>query len=173
MNGRSVKNLTDLIVRSATDSDRSDLRAALVELQEHERRHSATRMPGEAIADAYLAWMLDRVETASGAVFIAEVDDAFAGFAAGWVENDHYVEETPDSNRYGLLSDLYVLPAFRRLGAAMQLLDALEAHLARAGVTRIRVSALAANSEARATYARASYAPHEVVYEKVVRTMTD
>ena len=83
-------------IRAATPSDRVDLRAAVVELQEHERRLSATRLPGDAMADAYLEWMLDRVETASGAVLVVEVDGVFAGFAAGWVEEDESLAETPE-----------------------------------------------------------------------------
>ncbi len=160
-------------IRAATPSDRVDLRAAVVELQEHERRLSATRLPGDAMADAYLEWMLDRVETASGAVLVVEVDGVFAGFASGWVEEDESLAETPDSNHYGLVSDLCVLPASRGRGAAQLLLQALEAHLALSGVARIRVGALAANSAARAVYERSGYAPYEVVYEKVVPTKSD
>jgi ribosomal protein S18 acetylase RimI-like enzyme len=155
------------VIRPAIESDRKALRAAIVELQEHERRLSDTRLPGEAMADAYLAWMLERAE-AGGAVFVAEIDGAFAGFAAGWVEENTSLAETADTERYGFVSDLCVLPAFRRRGLAGLLIAALEAHLARAGVARVRLYVLAANEEARAAYERAGYAPYEVVYEKTV-----
>ena len=157
------------VVRPAFESDRLALRTAIVELQEHERRLSDSRLPGEAMADAYLAWILDRAGTARGAVFVAEVDGAFAGFAAGWVEENASLAETADSSRCGFVSDLCVLPAFRGQGVAQRLLEALEAHLRRAGVTRVRLYVLAANEEARVTYERAAYAPYEVVYEKAVR----
>jgi len=156
------------VVRPATGFDRDRLRAAIVELQEHERRLHDTRPPGEAMADAYLAWMLERAATAGGAVFVAEVDGAFAGFAAGWVEESASLAETPDSNRFGFASDLCVLPAFRGRGVAGLLLAALEAHLARAGVARVRLYVLATNASARAAYERAGYRPYEVVYEKTV-----
>jgi ribosomal protein S18 acetylase RimI-like enzyme len=107
-----------------------------------------------------------RAGTARGAVFVAEVDGAFAGFAAGWVAENESLAETADSNRCGFVSDLCVLPAFRGQGVAQRLLAALEANLASADVSRIRLYVLAANEEARATYERAGYAPYEVVYEK-------
>ena len=40
--------------------------------------------------------------------------------------------------------------------------------MARTGVTRIRLSALAANAPARSAYERAGYLLYEVVYEKPV-----
>src|SRR5271165_1485599 len=151
-----------LTIRPATPSDRRRLRAAVVELHEHERRLHNSRLPGEETADAYLAWMLAEARH-GGAVLIAEAGGAFAGFAAGWIARDNFIEETPDSNRYGLVSDLCVLPAFRGRGIAARLLGAVEAGLRRGGVSRIRLSTLAANNAARTVYERSGYAPYEVV----------
>jgi GNAT superfamily N-acetyltransferase len=156
-----------LTIRPATRSDRQNLRAAIVELQEHERRLHATRLPGEQIAGAYLDWMLGQAE-ASGAALVAEADGTFAGFAAGWVVEDDAIAETADSNRYGLVSDVCVLAPYRGRRIASRLIEAIEAHLAYAGVLRIRIGALAANTAARRSYERSGYAPYEVVYEKVV-----
>jgi len=46
-----------LVIRLATPSDLPDLRQAVVELQDYERRLHVTRLPGEQIADAYVAWL--------------------------------------------------------------------------------------------------------------------
>ncbi len=89
--------MTETVIRLMNPSDRAGLRAALVALHEHERSLSDTRLPGDATADAYLAWMLIEA-AAGGAVLVAEVEGRFAGFAAGWVVEDHYVEETPELN---------------------------------------------------------------------------
>ncbi len=157
-----------LVIRTAIPTDGPDLRRAMIELQEHERRLHDSRLPGEAMVDAYLAWLLKEAEQ-DGIACVAEVGGAFAGFAVGWVKQGENPAETPDSNRCGYVSDICVLPAFRRLGVATRLLEALEAHLARAGVSRIRLFALAANGTARAAYERAGYAAYEVTYEKAAR----
>src|SRR5262245_43125506 len=47
--------MSKVVVRLATPADLPNLRSAMVELQEHERRLAATRLPGEQIADPYLA----------------------------------------------------------------------------------------------------------------------
>ena len=125
----------------------------------------ATRLPGEQVADAYLDWMLRKAE-ASGAVFVAEANRIFVGFVAGWVEETENVAETPDSNRVGYISDIFVMPEFRGRQVAPQLLERIEQHLGGFGVARIRITALAANKSARAAYERAGFAPYEIVYER-------
>ncbi|MGA8712444.1 MAG: GNAT family N-acetyltransferase [Roseiarcus sp.] len=156
-----------LKIRPATPSDRRRLRAAVVELHECERRLHSSRLPGEETADAYLDWMLAEARQ-GGAVLVAEVCGAFAGLAAGWIAQENLIEETPDSNRYGYVSDICVLPPFRGRRIASALLEALEARLRQGGVTRIRLSALAANAAARKVYERSGYTLYEVVYEKRV-----
>jgi ribosomal protein S18 acetylase RimI-like enzyme len=91
------------------------------------------------------------------------------GFTAGWIVEENVIEETPDSNRFGYVSDVCVLPAFRGRGIAARLLEALEARLSLSGVARIRLSTLAANQAARAAYERSGYAPYEIAYEKAAR----
>jgi ribosomal protein S18 acetylase RimI-like enzyme len=150
-------------------SDRDALRGAIAELHECERRLSSTRLPGEETADVYLVRMMEQVAAQSGAVLVAEAEDAFAGFAAGWIVEENNIEETPDSNRFGLISDICVLPPFRGRRIAARLLDALETHLARSEISRIRLGVLAANAAAIAAYERSGFAPLEIVYEKAVK----
>ncbi len=154
-----------LVIRSAAPPDRPQLRAAIVELQEHERGLHETRMPGEQIADAYLDWMLEQAQV-EGLCLVAESDGDFCGFVAGWVETSDAIAETPDSRRFGYISDICVLPQFRGQGIATRLLQEIGLRLRRTGVTRVRINALAANASARAAYERAGFAVYEIQYEK-------
>ena len=154
-----------VVIRAARPTDLADMRRAIVELQEYERRLHTTRLPGEEIADAYVAWVQRQAEK-SGAVLVAEMDRAFAGFAAGWVVEDDNIAETADSNRAGYISDVCVMPAYRGQRIAVELLAAIESHLARTGITRVRLTSLAANASAQAAYQRGGYQPYEIVYEK-------
>jgi ribosomal protein S18 acetylase RimI-like enzyme len=99
----------------------------------------------------------------------APAGGVFAGFAAGWIVQEEYLEETPDSNRFGYISDVCVLPAFRGRRIVARLLEALEVRLSLNGIMRIRLSALAANKAARTSYERLGYAAYEIVYEKPAR----
>jgi ribosomal protein S18 acetylase RimI-like enzyme len=156
-----------LHIRPATGADRTDLRRAIVELQEHERGLHASRLPGELIADAYLAWV--ETQTAKGgATLVAETASAFAGFVAGWIEDAAAVAETPDSNRFAFISDLFVAPEFRGAGIAGRLIDAMEGRLAQPGISRLRIGVLAANEAAVRAYRRAGFLPYEVIYERPI-----
>jgi ribosomal protein S18 acetylase RimI-like enzyme len=164
---QETASMDRIAIRPANPLDRPQLREAVVELQEHERRLHATLLPGEQIADAYLEWMLMKA-AATGTVLVAEIDGAFAGFVAGWVEDEEKIAETPDSRRFGLVSDICVLPAYRGQRLASRLLAAIERHLASKGITRVRLDVLAANAPARASYERSGYTTYEITYEKIV-----
>lgn len=155
-------------IRPAIPTDRHDIRQAIVELQDYERALHLTRLPGELVADAYLEWLQRHADTAAGTMLVAESDSAFVAFVVGWIEVADIITETPDSNRFGYVSDLCVVPAFRGQRIAEQLLTAIERHFRQAGVVRIRINALAANRSARVSYERAGYAPYEVLHEKVL-----
>jgi ribosomal protein S18 acetylase RimI-like enzyme len=164
---RKERVLTEVTIRLAGPTDFTDLRRAVVELQEHERRLSSTRLPGDQIADAYVAWLQQQAHV-NGAVLIAEVGGIFAGFVVGWVVEDDNIAETVDSNRAGYISDICVMPPYRGQRIAFDLLSAIERYLAPTGITRVRLGALAANAPARAAYERAGFEPYEIIYEKRV-----
>ena len=158
--------MSSLVIRPATAANDRQLRGAVIVLQEYERLRHPTRLPGEQIADRYLRWMRQRAE-AAGVVLVAENEGKFVGFVSGWIEESANIAETPESNRFGYISDLCVLPAFRGQRIARQLLAAIERYLCRAGVMRLRITALAANPSAQAAYEHTGFAPYEIVYEKV------
>jgi ribosomal protein S18 acetylase RimI-like enzyme len=158
-------------IRLATSADWAHLRQAIIELQDCERLQHRTRLPGEQVADAYVDWMLGKADS-RGAVLIAEINSIFAGFVAGWIEQNENIGETPDSNRVGRISDVCVMPAFRGRRIATRLLEEIARHLAGFGIARIRINSLAENKSARASFERAGFAPYEIVYEKTLATGT-
>jgi ribosomal protein S18 acetylase RimI-like enzyme len=164
--------LTSLTIRPAKPDDRPQLRRAIIELQDYERLRHATRLPGEQIADAYLDWMQLQAE-ATGIVLVAESSGTFVGFVAGWVEETANIAETPDSNRFGYISDICVHPEFRGQRVAAKLLSSIERHLSRSGVRRLRINALAVNTSARASYEHAGFVPYEILYEKLIAVGND
>ena len=105
-----------------------------------------------------LEWMMGKA-AGDGAVRVAEIAGAFLGFAAGWIENENTIEDTQDSRRYGLVSDLCVLEIYRGRRIAARLIETIEGIFHAAGATRIRIGALAANEAAGKAYARAGFHP--------------
>lgn len=153
-------------IRPAKASDNVDLRRAFIELQEVERTLHDSRLPGEAVANRYLEWLWHQVRQDAGSILVAEENGVFQGFLACWIVSDDHLIETPDSNRFGLVSDICVLTEARGQGIGQLLLAAAERHLAAQGVTRLRLSALAGNVAAQSAYRKYGFSPYEVVFEK-------
>jgi ribosomal protein S18 acetylase RimI-like enzyme len=153
-------------VRDYRESDRAAVIEALVGLQDHEVALHDTRLPGREIAEPYLAQLLGIVDRQSGAMFVAELGGGFAGFLACYIADDDAIAETPDSNRYGYVSDIFVVPDRRGSGVAQALLAAAERHLATTGVARLRIGVLAANRIACRAYEKHGFEPYEIIYEK-------
>jgi hypothetical protein len=105
--------MSNVVVRLAMPGDLPDLRSAMVELQEHERRLAATRLPGEQIADPYLARLQREAAEKRGAILVVESDGVFAGFAAGGIIERDHIPEIEDSNRFGYFSDICIPRAVR------------------------------------------------------------
>jgi ribosomal protein S18 acetylase RimI-like enzyme len=158
--------MAGFVIRPYRETDRAAVIAAEIDLQEYERTLHDTRLPGAPVMEAYLDRLLRDVATQSGAILIAEDDGCFLGLVACVVARDDTVQETADSNVYGYITDIYVLPDRRGSGLAQALLEAAETHLAPTGVSRVRINALAANARARRAYEKHGFEPYEVMYEK-------
>lgn len=162
-------------LRPYTQADLDWIIACEIDLQEHERRiHdprlAQSRLPGEpASTRFYLDMLWQNLAEGHGAFLIAE--DAAGqrvGLVAGHVVDEPWPVESPDSTRYGYVSDIYIEPRARGTGLAKILLDAIAAHLHQAApdLTRLRINVIAANEVARGAYEKAGFIPYEVMYER-------
>jgi ribosomal protein S18 acetylase RimI-like enzyme len=158
--------MTRVAIRPFRPGDRERLIAAITDLQDFERALHDTRRPGVDSADAYFAMLETQIDTGAGALLVAEIDGAFAGWVGCFVVHNDNPAETPDSNVYGYVSDVYVAPERRGRRVAQNLLSAAERHLAEQGVRRVRIGSLAANAAAQAAYTRSGFTPYEVLFEK-------
>jgi hypothetical protein len=122
------------VVREYRDDDAPEVTAAIVELQEFERRLDGRLRPGDAIAAEFLARMLARCRDYTGTILVAECAGLVAGFATV-LARVPYEEIDDPAGEYALITDLVVREAFRR-----------------------RV--LAANDSARRLYFRTGFAPY-------------
>ena len=116
-------------IRDARPTDQAQLRRAVVEIQEYERKLHNTRLPGEQIADAYLAWA-DPYHW----IALAWRDGTTVGVVT--VTTMLYVEW----GRLGEIGDLYVLPKARRSGVGTALVDVAKAACRDLGCSAVSVT---------------------------------
>lgn len=125
----------------------------IAELQDHERPREVEGLlpPGDTIAGAYLGYLLERGRACDGALLVAEVGGQVAGMINIWAR---IRPDSPDEHPspYAYVSDLVVLPGFRRAGLGRRLLEAAEEYARRRGTRRLRIGVLPGNEPARGLY---------------------
>jgi ribosomal protein S18 acetylase RimI-like enzyme len=148
--------------------DRDQLRSCIVHLQEFERGLEPRLPKGEEMADVYLAFVLDRCAQTSGRIFVGEVDRTVAGFVSVLGEVPHNEpDEAPVP--YAYISDLVVLPLYRRRGLGRALLERAESFARDSGARLLRVGVLAKNEGARKLYDRMGFADYTIQLIKPLR----
>jgi ribosomal protein S18 acetylase RimI-like enzyme len=146
--------------------DRRRLRSCVVELQDFERALEPALPKGEAMADRYLAYMLERCAGTAGRIFVAEEDGVVVGFVGVLAR---VVPEPDEAQAYAYVSDLVVLPAYRRRGIGRALLERAEAYARREGAGTLRVGVLAKNEAAGRLYRSKGFSDYTIHLNKPLR----
>jgi ribosomal protein S18 acetylase RimI-like enzyme len=139
----------------------SQVRSCVVELQEFERRLEPSLPRGQDMADGYLAFLLDRCSRVAGRVLVAEIDHVVVGFVAVLAR---VTPEEPDEDQtpYAYISDLVVLPRYRRRGIGHALLERAEALVRSSGTRILRVGVLAKNEPAARLYRAVGFTDYQL-----------
>jgi len=122
-----------------------------VELQEFERTIEPALPAGTVMADAYLAYILDRCREYRGKVFVAEVDRRVVGFVCVWSRVPPTEPDEPPTE-YAYISDLVILAPFRQRGLGRALLGRAEGYAREQQARVIRIGVLAQNVIAKQLY---------------------
>jgi GNAT superfamily N-acetyltransferase len=149
----------------AARTDMPRLRQCLIELQDFERNFDPRLPSGEEIVDAYIPDMLKRCRDCDGTILIAEVEGLVAGYVTvlAKVSSD---EVGAGDFEFGLVTDIVVLPEYRKTGLGKELLRAAEAFARAHGVKWLRIGALEANQAARDMYSMMGFSGLYVELEK-------
>jgi ribosomal protein S18 acetylase RimI-like enzyme len=146
--------------------DRKALRTCVVELQDFERGLEPTLPKGEEMADRYRAHMPRRCNEALGRVFVAEEDGTVVGFVGVLAR---VVPEPDESQAYAYVSDLVMLPAYRRRGLGRALLEHAVAFARGKGANALRVGVLARNEAAARLYRSLGFGDYTIQLNKPLR----
>jgi ribosomal protein S18 acetylase RimI-like enzyme len=135
--------------------DREALRALNVEHQDFSRSLEPSWPEGKAVVEDYVAYLDREVTTRDGAVFMAEVDGAIAGFIC--VVSATRGDSPDDPAVFAWVHDLFVRPAYRRRGVATALMTAAESFVQSRGARELRLGVINRNTNARVLYERLGF----------------
>jgi ribosomal protein S18 acetylase RimI-like enzyme len=161
--------MTPMIREYQSEHDTPSLRECIVELQEFERTIEPALPPGAAMADAYLAYILERCREYCGQVFVAEADRQVVGFVSVWARVPPTGPDEPPTE-YAYISDLVVLAPFRQRGLGRALLARAERYAREQKATVIRIGVLAQNVIAKQLYLDMGFTEYRIELAKNLGT---
>ncbi|HEY0077031.1 MAG TPA: GNAT family N-acetyltransferase [Pyrinomonadaceae bacterium] len=139
------------MIREYRTEDRAQLEECYVELQDAERVLDPVLEEGRVVVERYLEQMFRECAEAEGEVFVAEEDGRVVGFVCVWAKvASKAVEEK--QYEYSYVSDLVVLPGYRRRGLGRALLQTAEDYALGKGATILRLFVMAKNTGAKTLY---------------------
>lgn len=156
-----------MILRDANAADRETLWRFMASLQDFEAEYEPNRLPGSDMAEKHLDALLDWVDQHyAGGNVIAEIDSIPVGWAMFGVVTAHGFMVPEEHRLIGQLSDLWVEPDFRGRGIAKALIAEAEKRFREAGIRRMQIASISANTKAIDLYKSLGYAPYEVSLSK-------
>ena len=155
------------MIREYKDSDFEALRRCFSLLQDYERDFEPLRLPADEMADAYLAELFKQMEKHRGKIFvaIAESESGDAEVVAGYISLLGKLEFDPDLNQptwIAYITDLIVLPEYRKGGVAQQLMKVGDDYARSQGAKSITLNVLADNKMARRFYEKEGYRDYQL-----------
>jgi ribosomal protein S18 acetylase RimI-like enzyme len=155
-----------LTISAFEPPDLADVIHFVEEIQEHERTEVPDLKAGHEIGADYANFLVQTVAERNGCIRLARTQTGVVGFACAWIEKDDDPLVRDDARSHAYVSDLFVEHAWRRLGMASRLLEAMETEMISRGCRRIRVCSKAANRAAIQCYQTAGYLPYEIIFAK-------
>lgn len=110
-------------------------------------------------AERYRHWLTARADDPRSAFFVAQSENALAGFVIGTVEKEIPIYALTE---YGFIHDLWVEPEYRHEGIARQMTMLAVEKFASLGVKQVRLSTAAANDAARALFSGCAFRPSTI-----------
>ena len=149
------------------ETDRTGVRACLVELQDHERAMEPALREGAAMADAHLVHLLARCDEYAGTIFVALDAVEVVGVVSVWGRVPPYgPDDVPFDIAY--ISDLAVRSTHRGRGIGRALLERAEAFARERGAAVLRVGVRTRNAGARRLYATVGFTDDRVELVKAL-----
>ena len=142
------------MIRAYQPADQEQVEQCIIALQDFERALEPDRVEGASIARRYLLDLLETCQKQSGQLFVADVDDRVVGFVCVWMEPEPESYLTSLANSASI-SDMVVLPAYRRHALGRTLLGRAEEFAVQQGARALRINVLARNAGAWVLYLKA------------------
>lgn len=155
-------------IRKFRPSDKQGVLRSILALQAHERAvELSRRRPTPVFARTFFTQLQAKSRRHDGAIYVAIVGNEVAGFVSVWTHRSDEVES--GVRRAAYVSDLVVLPKYRKAGIGRALMRQAEQYAKALRLEGIALEVLAKNAPARSFYRRDGFREFSVTLQKRVR----
>ena len=158
-------NAATLVIREFQSVDMDAVVACMATLQDHERQFETARLDSNLFAKHYIDNFLPVLKKDKGQIFVAVLNEEYAGFTS--VLLDELLD--PDFNHpipLAHISDLIVLPQYRRNGIAKALLAKAEQFAYSRGAQAVRLYTMAKDPVSCNLYRAQGFDDYEIIFLK-------
>jgi ribosomal protein S18 acetylase RimI-like enzyme len=153
-------------IREYKEADRSGVLSCIIYLQNYERSlEPDLKTRGEDVAKSFLKHILAEARKHSGKLFVIEGNGRILGFINGWIEEGPN-EDDLLIRKWFYVSDLAVLPEYKRQHLGSQLITRMERYARSLKLSQIQIGVLAKNTGARSFYVNNGYRDYALVVFK-------
>jgi GNAT superfamily N-acetyltransferase len=146
------------------NGDADGIRRCFIELQDHEHEYSPQSPTGEALADEYVPFMLERATRPGNVLFVADVSGHIVGFATA-LRTQRAEPDDVDPFHFDL-AELSVGREHRGRGIGTALIERVVQHAKDQGAPNLRVRVYVKNPEAIRLYQRMGFEPAVMMLAK-------
>jgi GNAT superfamily N-acetyltransferase len=147
-------------------TDESEVVGLVRELQAHEAQLFDRMIPPGEMGRWYILRLLQQVSETGGIFLVARLDGRIVGYATLLARQTSETAIDEVLYSYATIGDLVVAGSARRKGIGARLIEECEKRARAAGQKWLRVTVLAANSQARRVYERVGFADRFIDMEK-------
>ena len=134
-------------------------------MQDAERNLEPDLVAGITISKRYLQDMLDENYKKAGKIFVAEAQRQIVGFISIRRETD-WDGYLSSITHHAYISDLVVLPAYRKQGIGKTLMQKAEEYVRHLGVTVVKINVLSRNKPATHLYEQSGFRHYQLTLLK-------
>jgi GNAT superfamily N-acetyltransferase len=156
-----------ITLRTALPADRDAVVSLIQQLNVFEADLTGDRLRDHRAASDYHEELLQRLAKRDGRVVVADEDGEVIA-AMGFVVQTDAAYMVEDVREYAVVTDLVVDSRYRGRGIGQMLLNEAERLAREAGLKRLTIAALAANSRAERTYREFGFEPYVTIMVKAL-----
>ncbi len=151
------------IVRVKTDAEWNVVKNFLSELLVYENLLRPERKEVANIINGSFSYVKENIDKHQGAAFLAVSNGEHVGFGTCWIVSGSGLDK--GDNRYGHLSDTYVLPNHRHQGIYKKLLEERKNYFKSLGIKNLDISTLGNNADMHKILTRLGFKIQKITYE--------